>query len=168
MSDKLDRFVNLMKGIFELDKSDLDFGIYRIMNIRKAEIEKFLSEGLPAKITETLAPFAQNDTEEIKKQIADIEKQAAAFGMDISALPDDNQMKQQYLSLKSQLACGTDLSALESDVYSALFNFFSRYYDEGDFISKRRYKEGIYAIPYEGEEVKLYWANQDQYYIKTS
>ena len=26
----------------------------------------------------------------------------------------------------------------------------------------------MYAIPYEGEEVKLYWANQDQYYIKTS
>ena len=40
MNDKLDRFVNLMRGIFELDKSDLDFGIYRIMNIRKAEIEK--------------------------------------------------------------------------------------------------------------------------------
>ena len=53
-------------------------------------------------------------------------------------------------------------------MYSALYNFFSRYYDEGDFISKRRYKEGVYAIPYEGEEVKLYWANQDQYYIKTS
>lgn len=168
MSDKLDRFVNLMKGIFELDKSDLDFGIYRIMNIRKAEIEKFLSEGLPAKITETLAPFAQNDTEEIKKKIESIEQQASAFGMDISALPDDNQMKQQYNSLKSRLAGGTDLSALESDVYSALYNFFNRYYDEGDFISKRRYKEGVYAIPYEGEEVKLYWANQDQYYIKTS
>ena len=168
MSDKLDRFVNLMRGIFELDKSDLDFGIYRIMNIRKAEIEKFLSEGLPAKITETLAPFAQNDTEEIKKKIESIEQQASAFGMDISALPDDNQMKQQYNSLKSQLAGGTDLSALESDVYSALYNFFNRYYDEGDFISKRRYKEGVYAIPYEGEEVKLYWANQDQYYIKTS
>lgn len=26
----------------------------------------------------------------------------------------------------------------------------------------------MYAIPYEGEEVKLYWANRDQYYIKTS
>ena len=60
------------------------------------------------------------------------------------------------------------MAALESDVYSALYNFFNRYYDEGDFISKRRYKEGVYAIPYEGEEVKLYWANQDQYYIKTS
>lgn len=168
MSDKMDRFITLMKGIFELDKSDLDFGIYRIMNIRKTEIENFLSEGLPAQITETLAPFAQNDTVEIKKQIAEIEEQAAKFGMSLDSLPDDNQMKQKYTSLKSQLACGTDLSALESDVYSALYNFFSRYYDEGDFISKRRYKEGVYAIPYEGEEVKLYWANQDQYYIKTS
>jgi adenine-specific DNA-methyltransferase len=26
----------------------------------------------------------------------------------------------------------------------------------------------VYAIPYEGEEVKLHWANADQYYIKTS
>lgn len=168
MSDKLDKFVNLMKGIFELDKSDLDFGIYRIMNIRKTEIEKFLTESLPNKIKETLEPFAQNDTEEIKKKIKSIEQQAVAFGMDISNLPDDNQMKQQYNSLKSQLTGGTDLSALESDVYSSLYNFFNRYYDEGDFISKRRYKEGVYAIPYEGEEVKLYWANRDQYYIKTS
>ena len=45
--------------------------------------------------------------------------------------------------------------------------FFSRYYDEGDFISQRRYKDGVYAVPYSGEEVKLHWANHDQYYIKT-
>lgn len=32
----------------------------------------------------------------------------------------------------------------------------------------RRYKEGVYAIPYEGEEVKLHWANADQYYVKTT
>jgi len=61
-----------------------------------------------------------------------------------------------------------DVDDLENRVYSALFNFFRRYYDKGDFISQRRYKEGVYAIPYEGEEVKLYWANHDQYYIKTS
>jgi len=70
--------------------------------------------------------------------------------------------------LKLQLVARVDLSSLETDVYSALYSFFNRYYDEGDFISKRRYKEGVYAIPYEGEEVKLYWANADQYYIKTS
>jgi len=31
----------------------------------------------------------------------------------------------------------------------------------------RRYKKDTYAIPYEGEEVKLHWANSDQYYIKS-
>ena len=58
MNERLERFTTLMKQIFELDKSDLDFGIYRIMNIRKADIEKFLTEGLPEKVRETLAPFA--------------------------------------------------------------------------------------------------------------
>ncbi|MFN2308968.1 MAG: hypothetical protein ABR553_04435, partial [Gammaproteobacteria bacterium] len=41
-------------------------------------------------------------------------------------------------------------------------------YSEGDFLAKRVYKPGVYAIPYEGEEVKLHWTNKDQYYIKTS
>lgn len=164
MSERLDRFVTLMKGIFELDKSDLDFGIYRIINIRKQEIENFLSEGLPQKVQETLAPFACN-TGDIEKRLTEIEQ---SLGADISQLPDSIPMVKEYRELKSQLAAGVDLSALETDVYSALYSFFNRYYDEGDFISKRRYKEGVYAIPYEGEEVKLYWANQDQYYIKTA
>jgi len=164
MSEKLDRFVGLMKEIFELDKSDLDFGIYRIMNLRKAKIEDFLENGLPKKVQETLAPFAQGDKSKITARMTEIESQLG----DVSALPDTVPMVKEYNDLKKQLATGTDLSALETDVYSALYSFFNRYYDEGDFVSKRRYKEGVYAIPYEGEEVKLYWANQDQYYIKTS
>lgn len=161
MNERMIRFIELLNQMFELDKSDLDFGIYRILNIRRKEIQKFFTEGLPKQIRETLEPFAQGNKDELRKQIAEIEQQAAAFG----ASPENNP---KYKELKAQLQQGTDLSALESDVYSALYNFFSRYYDEGDFISKRRYKEGVYAIPYEGEEVKLYWANQDQYYIKTS
>lgn len=162
------RFIALLKTIFELDKSDLDFGIYRIMNIRRREIEEYLQNRLPKKINEILLPFASAGKDEILQKIAQIESNVASMGMTIDQLADNAAVKQEYLQLKSQLAQGTDISALESDVYSALFNFFNRYYDEGDFISKRRYKEGVYAIPYEGEEVKLYWANQDQYYIKTS
>lgn len=163
MTEQLQRFINLLKGIFELDKSDLDFGIYRIMNIRKAEIERFLTEGLPRKVQEALAPFARN-TGEIEKEIASIEKQCEEFGIEVM----QSKKAERYAELKKQLALGVDLSGLEADVYSNLYSFFNRYYEEGDFISKRRYKEGVYAIPYEGEEVKLYWANQDQYYIKTS
>ena len=55
----------------------------------------------------------------------------------------------------------------ETAVYNHLFTFFSRYYDNGDFISQRRYKADTYAIPYSGEEVMLHWANKDQYYTKS-
>ncbi|PYD83754.1 site-specific DNA-methyltransferase, partial [Pseudomonas syringae pv. pisi] len=40
-------------------------------------------------------------------------------------------------------------------------------YEQGDFISQRRYKGDTYAIPYAGEEVMLHWANKDQYYTKS-
>ena len=163
MTEQLERFITLLKGIFELDKSDLDFGIYRIMNIRKKEIEKFLEEGLPARVKDALAPFAAN-TADIEKRIAEIETQCDNVGIEVA----QSKMAKEYKQLKASLAKGIDLSGLEADVYSQLYSFFNRYYEEGDFISKRRYKEGVYAIPYEGEEVKLYWANQDQYYIKTS
>jgi adenine-specific DNA-methyltransferase len=168
MSERLDRFTKLLKEIFELDKSDLDFGIYRVMNLRKEQVEDFLTNRLPQMVQETLAPFAQDSKDEIRREMSQIEESVAEMGMTIDALPETAQKKQQYLQLKKQLAEGADLSALETDVYSALYSFFNRYYEDGDFISKRRYKEGVYAIPYEGEEVKLYWANQDQYYIKTS
>lgn len=168
MNPYLKRFITLLESIFEIDKSDLDFGIYRILNVRKKEIKKFFKETLPKEITKTLAPFAQGDKKDILQQVAQLEAQAQSMGMTIDTLSDNAEAKIKYNNLKSQLAQGTDISALESDVYSALFQFFNRYYEDGDFISKRRYKEGVYAIPYEGEEVKLYWANQDQYYIKTS
>lgn len=165
-SEQLQRLTERLQEIFEIDKSDLDFGIYRIMNIRKREVEKFLKEGLPARVQEALAPFA-TDMSVIEKRIGEIEGQLGDSDA-IAALPTDIPMVKEYAALKEQLAKGADLSGLEADVYSHLLSFFSRYYEEGDFISKRRYKAGVYAIPYEGEEVKLHWANADQYYIKTS
>lgn len=168
MNEYQKRFVALLKTIFELDKSDLDFGIYRIINIRQYEIVDYFENRLPKKIQDILAPFANQSSDEIKQKLVKIEADVESMGMTIDALIDGTPKKQEYIALQKQLSQGSDMSALESDVYSALYSFFNRYYNEGDFISKRRYKEGIYAIPYEGEEVKLYWANQDQYYIKTA
>ena len=74
----------------------------------------------------------------------------------------------ESVDTSANLAKGNSAEELQSEVFSHLSTFFSRYYDGGDFISQRRYKDNAYAIPYQGEEVKLYWANADQYYIKTS
>ena len=116
MNERLERFTDLMKQVFELDKSDLDFGIYRIMNIRKDEIERFLTEGLPSKVRDTLAPFASGNKAEIEAQIAEIEKNARDFGMDASALPESNPMGKKYRELKKQLA-----EAIES-IHNEFFN----------------------------------------------
>jgi adenine-specific DNA-methyltransferase len=163
--EKLRRFVRLLEDIFELDKADLDFGVYRIMNIRRDEVKKFLAEGLPKKVREAIAPIAAAGDAATAERMAEIEKQARELEVEIAAIPE---LAEEYSWLKTRKALGLELQALETDAYSALYSFFVRYYDEGDFISKRRYKEGVYALPYEGEEVKLHWANADQYYIKTA
>lgn len=121
MNERLNRFISLLKQIFELDKSDLDFGIYRVMNLRKAQIEEFLTERLPQMVQETLAPFAQGSKEEIRTKMKQIEDSVSEMGMTVDALPDTAQKKQQYLQLQKQLAEGADLAALETDVYSALY-----------------------------------------------
>jgi len=52
--------------------------------------------------------------------------------------------------LKAELAEGGDLDRMEDKVYCDLYTFFSRYYSDDDFLSLSRYKEGVYAMPYEG------------------
>ncbi len=57
---------------------------------------------------------------------------------------------------------------LAAGIYNRLYQFFRRYYQDGDFISQRRYSSSQrYAIPYNGAEVYLHWANRDQYYVKS-
>ena len=76
---------------------------------------------------------------------------------------------QEYLKAQASAADGSrSRNAVEAAVYNSLHTFFGRYYEDGDFISKRRYSgNSRYAIPYNGEEVYLHWANSDQYYIKS-
>ncbi len=143
-----------------MDHAELDFGIYRIMNQKRSEIKQFLENDLFRQVKDILA--AGNVEADALKQ--ELDKAVAAchqVGMDPEQSP-------KVQDIKRRMAAGADTAALENNVYSHLTTFFSRYYDEGDFISKRRYKDNTYAIPYNGEEVKLHWANADQYYIKTS
>ena len=45
---KLDRLKTLLREMFQLDRGDLDFGLYRIMNLKTAEIATFLDNDLAA------------------------------------------------------------------------------------------------------------------------
>lgn len=160
-----EKFIAKLQEIFMMDHAELDFGIYRIMNQKRDEINHFLQVDLLPQVKTALQGDVGN-AQQVKKRMEEIEQMFA--GMDIEALPDSNHNVAEYKKLKAQLAQGGGADDMESKVFSHLVTFFSRYYDGGDFISKRRYKDNTYAIPYNGEEVKLHWANSDQYYIKTS
>jgi len=153
---------NKLSELFQLDQADLDFGIYRIMNARRDEINRFLESDLLPQVREAFGEYKSSDKAEIQKKLDKIVEGIKAGGMD----PEESPKVQELRAQLTEEA--VDIAALENEVFDHLYGFFSRYYDDGDFISLRRYKEGVYAIPYEGEEVKLHWANHDQYYIKTT
>ena len=163
--------IQTLKEIFQFDKNDLDFGIYRILNIKKKEIASFIEKDL-FKIIEQEIKVA-DDSEAHQKQIERLsaeveeefgckpqkaEEQMPSAPKIIEPAKLERNIEQNKISLESHV-----------DILNHLIEFCSRYYKEGDFISKRRYStENKYTIPYNGEEVYLYWANHDQYYIKTA
>jgi adenine-specific DNA-methyltransferase len=161
MSSNYEKLRALLRELFQMDQADLDFGLYRIMNAKRDEIERFLEHDLLPQVKAELARHVSVDAGGKKAELDETIANAKKLGVDPDKVP-------RVLELRDALKQGTDLESLENEVFSHLYNFFRRYYHQGDFLSLRRYKEGVYAIPYEGEEVKLYWANHDQYYIKSS
>ena len=173
----LQKFQELLRELFQFDSADLDFGIYRIMNHKRDAIERFISEELPARILRELNSGHivrhSQAAQELNEARANL---AAALGND--ALDADGKLDHRYSTtplglryLEAQAAAepGRSRDVVETDIYNHLYTFFSRYYQDGDFISKRRYSRSQrYAIPYNGEEVYLHWANSDQYYVKTA
>jgi adenine-specific DNA-methyltransferase len=188
MSEPFNKLAAQLSKLFELEKADLDFGIHRIIKARQRHIRIFL--GLDEPPTDdpgapTLKKIVQREmgelnTVELERQLgATAEKIKTYYGQlafENGKLTDGPAKKsgdgQLWLSLKERLDTGEEKAnaQLEAEIYSHLTEFFSRYYDEADFLSKRRIKAGNapYAVPYSGEEVMLHWANKDQYYIKSS
>lgn len=160
-SPKYQALVTKLREIFQIDRPELDFGIYRILNSRAAEINKYLEDRLPAKIQQSLAIGNAANVQQLQAELQEAEKNAQGLGVSPDAVP---KVKELRAKLKEAT---TGTSEHENAVFSHLLTFFSRYYDSGDFISQRRYKGDTYAIPYAGEEVMLHWANKDQYYTKS-
>ena len=176
MSDAIQRLQRLLYELFQLDTAgDLDFGVYRIMNYKRSEIEGFIDERLPQIVDDALRKGSAARESELNEELrakADQVRQTLGDGV-IS--PDgelldyhDSNIGREYLDLWDKARGTADLEGMKTTVFNHLYTFFSRYYEGGDFLSKRRYSSRQkYAIPYNGEEVYLHWANADQYYIKT-
>ncbi len=132
--------------------------------MKAGEIEAFLDRDLLPQVKEVLAGVADEDRIALEEALAEARQRARQLGVDPEETP-------KVRKLRAKLAAPKADADAEAAVYGHLATFFARYYREGDFMSLRRYAGGgrtTYLIPYDGEEVKLHWANADQYYIKTT
>ena len=172
---KFEELVAKLSELFELDKADLDFGIHRIVKTKHDQIATYLKERLPEKVKTVLGELRQAETSkslaELRREVVD-KLGADAFLADdvLEPLYVKTPLGERYNAAAEAARNIKRGEQTEAEVYSHLYEFFSRYYEEGDFISRRRRTAGreTYAIPYDGEEVVLHWANKDQYYVKSS
>ncbi len=162
------RLIKKLSELFQLDQPELDFGFYRIMHAKAEEVQEFISTDLLKIVVEAFGSVDEARKTELKEKIDREIEAAKEYGVaDPENSPKVQEARAAYTAIK-------DTSSAEAEIYDHLYRFFERYYDQADFISRRYYtretsgKAAPFAVPYNGEEVKLHWANADQHYIKSA
>ena len=108
-----------LRKLFQFDLSDLDFGIYRILNRKKDQIEQFIEKDLPDAVNEGLEKYRQQDTfqvDEIKQQIID------SIGLDTDNIYHQRggipsaliSLLQRYMHSPSEMVSLQDIEALKT------------------------------------------------------
>ncbi|WP_420461664.1 hypothetical protein [Candidatus Palauibacter sp.] len=170
------RFQELLRELFQFDCADLDLGIYRIMNHKREVIDRYIDRDLPGAIEEAVSQGALETEakrvdafEETRQQVVE------SFGEDAIAPSgelvkyEETPLGKTYILSRERARHPESAGDVRRDIYNHLYAFFSRYYQDGDFVPKRRYsREHPYVVPYNGEEVHFHWANRDQYYVKSA
>jgi len=172
-----EKFQGLLEKLFQFEASDLDFGIYRILNYKRSKIESFIREDLKNRAEAAFSKHKTERQETINQSFEEIRQKVVQSLGDQALTPSGDLRKEfestplgkEFLEIKARKDEAQAIDEIQSQVFNDLYNFFSRYYEGGDFVPQYRYsiKGHKYAIPYNGEEVKLYWANFEQYYTKT-
>src|SRR5205085_3186033 len=161
MKEQLEQLKKRFHEIFQADQAELDFGIYRIMREKREEFDRYLEGPLLNDLRLSFHKWQDKTSEDLQRQLNEAINGAIALGFDPEDAPKVKELRQTIEAVKHR-------ESLEESVLSDLAQFLGRYYKEGDFLSLPRYRKNSYAIEYNGEEVKLHWANADQYYVKTA
>jgi adenine-specific DNA-methyltransferase len=80
-SPNFDKLKVKLRELFELDKADLDFGIYRILRQRHAEITEFLDKHLEKTVREALASHGGLQHAQVEEDLRKAEHAASAAGI---------------------------------------------------------------------------------------
>jgi len=140
---------SLLRRLFQFESSDLDFGIYRIMNYKRGEIDNFIEKDLVQAIETAFDKYIQSDAAILRKELKEIEekirKDLGQYAIDdngnINDLYKQSNIAKEYEEKKKALEAQDISLQKKAEIFSHIYEFFSRYYDNGDFLSKRRYSQ---------------------------
>lgn len=177
-----------LKEMFQFNANDLDFGIYRIYNLKRKEIENFID----GKDEQCLEPII-NKTLEL---VSNIEKQveltsltaylkkfnqeslvndpAANFEKIQQLIINFGDNDQEKESLTAALTASTKefniTDEIKDKIYNHILGYFEMYYSNGDFGYNNR-SRNLYKVPYEadydGNDTMFHWKHKGSLYIKT-
>lgn len=170
------KFQNLLRELFQFDCADLDFGIYRIMNHKRRVLDGYIEHDLPRAIEEAVKQGSIHTEAERAKKFEETREMAInSFGEDAFSPTgelikyQDAPLAKEYVLWRERARQSESAADVRRNIYNHLHTFFCRYFQDGDFVPKRRYSwEHPYVVPYNGEEVHFHWANRDQYYVKAA
>lgn len=187
------RFVELMTELFQMDEAQaLDFGIYRVIRRHNREVRAFLGENISehgaralqgGRLAELLnAAFENKGVEaqaEDKFRLKELEDQLGlkpgltqgqreVLLAQAENIPAAKGLVAEYRSRMQSKASQQTAQQDRTEVLNCLYQFFSRHYQDGDFIVERRYgKGGSRYVRSTGEDTEFHWATEDMYYIKS-
>ena len=172
-----------LREMFHFTRTDLDFGIFRILKIKRGEVNQFIDEKLTAIVEEALADVAEalydsqltqvkeyvneNGGRRIRECLDNIVAEAQTL-IDFLQSEDKEELISPLQTdpdkLKAHLAFRT---------YNHIHSFFEGYYRDGDFGYNDR-STAHYKIDYpdetdyNGTDVLFHWKCRDSYYVKTA
>src|SRR5438874_12912167 len=99
MATPREKFQSLLRELFQFDSAELDFGIYRIMNQKRAVIERFIEKDLLDGVAKELESGALAHDAEHAKQLEEFQRKIRETYGEDAIDAEGNLLKGQELQL---------------------------------------------------------------------
>ena len=182
-TDALNTLREKLRDMFHFAHNDLDFGIFRILKIKRDEVNQFIGEKLPSIVDEALKEVTntlyENQLTKVKEFVA--EEGGRRQREWLENIKENSQQLIDFLQTEDQEELIAPLETTLDDlkahlafrVYNHVHSFFEGYYRDGDFGYNDR-STASYKVnypdeaDYNGADTLFHWKCRDSYYVKTA
>jgi adenine-specific DNA-methyltransferase len=188
MSKSIDNLKFFLKEMFQFNENDLDFGIYKIYNLKRKYIESFIDGDGEQDLIPTIEQILQEVNLENQKTdsielynflkglnqdglLADPEGNYQQLELFIGTEQDEIKKAKLVETLNKLTKSDGITEELKDKIYNHILGFFQMYYSNGDFGYNDRSRD-LYKVPYEadynGSDTMFHWKHKGSLYIKSA